>query len=321
MLKLIIVPLDGSEFGEQALPLAILVAERQRAAIELVHVYETLLPFEVQGAPPIDPTLDLDLRRDRQAYLDRIAQWLRETTSAPVTAVILDSDEAAPAIREHVARRHADLVVMATHGRSGLSRFWLGTTSLDVMKHSPAPVLLCRPDENGSKTRPARPFGHVLIPLDGAPADEEAIDHAIAVAGDRTVEFHLLQVIVPIAYIAEPANTALLEDIDLDEIARTYLEDVANRFRSRGLTVSTEVLHHPSPARAILDVADEHGVDLIAMETHGRSGVAKLLIGSVTDKVVRASPVPVLVHRTPARSADESDARSAARSSGTASRS
>jgi nucleotide-binding universal stress UspA family protein len=319
MLKLIVVPLDGSEFGEQALPLAILVAERQRATIELVHVYETLLPFHTQGAPVIDPTLDFDLRRDRQAYLDRIAQWLRETTTAPVTAVVLEGEEAGPVIREHVARRHADLVVMATHGRGGLSRFWLGTTSMDVMRHSPAPVLLFRPDEKGSKSHPARPFGHVLVPLDGAPADEEAIDHAIAVAGDKKVEFHLLQVIVPIAYYAEPVNVALLEDVQLDEIARAYLDDVANRFRSRGLSVSTEVVHHPSPARAILDVADEHGADLIAMETHGRSGVAKLVLGSVTDKVVRASPVPVLVHRTPARS-DDAGARSEAGSSGAASR-
>jgi nucleotide-binding universal stress UspA family protein len=84
--------------------------------------------------------------------------------------------------------------------------------------------------------------------------------------------------------------------------------------------VSTEVVHHPSPARAILDIADEHGVDLIAMETHGRSGVAKLLLGSVTDKVVRASPVPVLVHRTPVREGDDSGARSQAGSSGATSR-
>jgi nucleotide-binding universal stress UspA family protein len=320
MLKLVIVPLDGSEFGEQALPLANVLAERQRAAIELVHVYETLLPFQVQGAPPIDPVFDLDLRRDRQAYLDRLAEWLRGTTAAAVTAVLLEGETAAAAIREHVARRHADLVVMATHGRGGLSRFWIGTTSLDVMRHSPAPVLLFRPEAKGSKARAVEPFARVLIPLDGAPADEEAIDHAIAVAGDRTVEFHLLQVIVPLAYFAEPVNTALLEDIELDEVARAYLEDVASRFRSRGLAVSIQVLHHSSPAAAILDVAGEHGVDLIAMETHGRSGVAKLLFGSVTDKVVRASEVPVLVHRTPSRSGGV-DAGSAAARPGAAGRS
>jgi nucleotide-binding universal stress UspA family protein len=320
MLKLIIVPLDGSEFGKQALPFAIAIAERQRAAIELVHVYETLLPFHVQGAPPLDPTLDLDLHRDRQAYLDRIAAWLRETTTVPVTAVLLEGEEAAPVIREHVERRHADLVVMATHGRSGLSRFWLGTTSMDVMKNSPAPVLLFRPDEKGAKTRPARPVGHVLIPLDGEPADEEAIDHAIAVAGPDKVEFHLLQVIVPIAYYAEPVSAAVLEDIELDDIARTYLDEVASRIRSRGLAVSTEVVHHPSPARAILDVADEHGVDLIAMEMHARSLVARLVLGSVTDKVVRASPVPVLVHRTPARQGEDAGARSEAGRMGASSR-
>jgi nucleotide-binding universal stress UspA family protein len=320
MLKLIIVPLDGTEFAEQALPLAITVAERQRAAIELVHVYETLLPFQTQGAPALDPTLDLDLRRDRQAYLQRIAQWLRETTTAPVTALLLEGEEAAPVIREHIAQRHADLVVMATHGRSGLSRFWVGTTSLDVMRHSPAPVLLFRPDEKGSKTQPTRAFGRVLIPLDGAPADEEAIDHAIAVAGDRNVEFLLLQVIVPIAYYAEPVSAALLEDIELDEVARTYLEEVAGRIRARGLSVTTEVLHHPSPARAVLDVADEHGVDLIAMETHGRTGVAKLLLGSVTDKVVRAAAVPVLVHRTPVRNDEHAGESSEAGRSGASTR-
>lgn len=297
MLRLILVPLDGSAFGELALPVALRVAERQRAELELVHVYEETAPYLVQGAPPLDPGLDEDLRKDRASYLDSVAGWLRRGTGVPVTATLLERDDVATALAEHIAQRHADLVTMTTHGRGGISRLWMGSVAHDVVQRSVAPVLVIRPDESGSREQVAPPFHRVLVPLDGSPADDEALDNVLAVAGDPGVEITLLHVIVPVVYIAEPPQVAVLTEGELETGAARYLQEVASKLRPRGFAVTTRVVTHTQPARAILEYAVEWGADLIAMEMQVRSAVERLLLGSVTDKVMRAAHVPVLVHR------------------------
>lgn len=296
MLKLILVPLDGSGFGEQAIPMALRIAERERAELELVHVYEAIQPYRPQGAPPLDPTLDIELKKRSKAYLDAIAEWMRRHTSAPVAATVLDGP-VGPTLVEYIATRRADLVVMATHGRGGLSRLWLGSVASDLVRNSSAPVLLIRPSESGSRTQAAPPFRRVLIPLDGSPEGEEAVEHATAVAGDPGVQYVLLHVITPILYVPDPASVVYPDETEMQEWAKEYLGAVAERIRARGFAADFRTARHPQPARAILECADEITADLIAMETHGWSGVTRLLLGSVTDKVLRAATVPMLVHR------------------------
>jgi nucleotide-binding universal stress UspA family protein len=297
MLRLIVVPLDGSSFGEQALPLAIRIAERQRAELELVHVFEALPAYETQGAPPPDPALDVELRKDRRSYLDGITDWLQRNTSAKVSATLLTGDDVAATLSDHLNERHADLVTMATHGRGGLSRIWLGSVANDVVRRADVPVLLIRPTESGSRDTKSMPFRLAVIPLDGSPADDDAIDDTISVAGDPGVELLLLHVVVPVVYLTDPPATALSIEMEIESAMQQYLEEVARRVRARGFSVNTRVLADASPAHAIVEVANERGADLIAMETHAWRGASRLLFGSVTDKVIRAARVPVLVHR------------------------
>lgn len=313
MVKRILLPLDGSAFGEQALPIAIRIAERDHAELELVHAYESLPPFRTIGAPPIDPAFDRERRKEYADYLDGIAEWVRGRTAAPVVVDVLDGP-VGPALAEHLAGREADLVVMATHGRSGLSPVWLGSVATDLVRHATAPLLLIRPAESGSRDQSARLFTRVLVPLDGSPAGDEAIEHAMAVAGDAGVEYILVYVVAPALYINEPHTFAYPYETELQTAAQAYLGDLAGRIRERGFAVDTRVLLHPQPARAILECASESAVDLIAMETHGRGGVARLLMGSVADKVVRASPVPVLLHRPREAGAQPAGQRSEERS-------
>jgi nucleotide-binding universal stress UspA family protein len=138
----------------------------------------------------------------------------------------------------------------------------------------------------------------VLVPLDGSLSGEEALDHAMAVAGDKDVEYVLLHVITPILYMTDPVGVAYPEqtEAELNVWAESYLNEAAARIRARGFAAETRILRHPHPARAILESAVASGVDLIAMETHGHGGLTRVLMGSVTDKVVRGSPVPVLAH-------------------------
>src|SRR5690349_4937456 len=120
MLSHIVVPLDGSPFGEQVLPLAVHLAERHHAELELVHVVEALAPYEVQGAPPIDPALDSEIVRERQRYLERVADWLRSESGATIQPRTLEGSDVLETLTAHLAKVHADLVVVATHDHGGL---------------------------------------------------------------------------------------------------------------------------------------------------------------------------------------------------------
>lgn len=310
MLKLIIVPLDGSDFGEQALPMAAHIAEREHAEIELVHVYEWLPPYLVSGAPPLDPQLDIDLRKDRANYLKAVAERVRRTTSLRVEAMLLEGP-VTPTLIDHIASRHADVVVMASHGRGGLSRIWTGSVAQDVVRNSEAPVLVFRPTEGGARAQGHAGFRRVLIPLDGSPVAEEAIEHAVAVARDTGVEFYLFNVLPPADYIGSD-SLVIPDDREIFDAAVRYLEGVAGPLRARGFTVDYQTIRHSSPARAILEYAEQSTVDLIAMETQGRSGLARRLTGGVTDKVFRGASVPVLVHRPRPEEAIAAGERSAA---------
>lgn len=129
MTQLIIVPLDGSEFGEQAIPIALHVAADMNAEVELVHVYEAVPPYYTQGAPPLDSALDEALRAEWQHYLERLADRLRRKTPLTIATVVL-SGPVRVTLAEHVEEQRADLVAAATHGRGGLSRAWLGVSRL-----------------------------------------------------------------------------------------------------------------------------------------------------------------------------------------------
>ena len=298
MLRRIVVPLDGSSFSEQVLPLAVRLAERHHAQLELVHVFEALAPYLVQGAPPIDPGLDSALRRDRKAYLEYEAQRLRNASSVKVDSRVLEGMEVATTLADYCAEGHVDLAVMATHGRGGLSRFWVGSVATGFVRRSDTPVLLVRPP--GEPTTEVAPTSlrHILLPLDGTPADDEAIEDAIAVAEGDGAEFFLLHVKGPVVYFAEPEVSPEIE-AELASASESYVDTVAKRIRARGYTATTHVIVEESPARAILQFAESWDINLIVMETHARTGASRVVHGSVTDKVIRGSRAPVLVHRRP----------------------
>lgn len=295
MVKHILVPLDGSAFAEQALPTARRVAEREHAAIELVHAYEVLPPYLTQGAPPLDRRLDAELRADRATYLRDVTERLRLSTTAPVSSTVLDGP-ADRALAKYIETSGADLVVMVTHGRGGLSRLWLGSVANDLVRTSLAPVLLIRPEEATENVLVPRRFGRVLVPLDGSPAGEEAIEHAIEIAEDKDVELILLHVLMPVVFIAEP-TAPIPDESELWAAAKQYLDQLAGGVRARGFGVKTVAMRHSQPAQAILECAAAEGADLIVMETHGWRGFTQLVLGRVAEKVVHASNVPVLLHR------------------------
>ncbi len=305
MYKNLLVPLDGSPFSERALPLASAIARSSGAVLSLVHVH--VPSFSVYGGldignvPVVDETWEAELREHETAYLEARVQEMGAQPGLQVTSALLDGP-VAETIVEYAAQTGVDLVVMTTHGRGGMARFWLGSVADDLVRHSHVPILLIRPHEGMVQIEAEHPFRNILIPLDGSPLAEQSLDPAVKLGRLVQAEYTLVQVVEPLVLpgyspVAYAAGVAEQATESLVETARTYLDSVAQRLRTEGLEVHTRVLLDAQPARVILEDAEQHAISLIALATHGRGGISRLLIGSVADKVLRGSDAPVLLYR------------------------
>jgi nucleotide-binding universal stress UspA family protein len=308
MYQSILVPLDGSTFGEQALPLAMSIARRSGAALELTHVHKLLDVFYVE-VQALGDALEESLRKQEKAYLESVAQRLRADGSVKVTTSLLEGPVAAQ-IRNQAVETKADLVVITTHARGALGRFWLGSTADELIRELPMPVLMVHPTDSTRSSQNHLAFKKILIPLDGTPLAEQILLPAVGLAKLFGAEIDLLRVLQPLLPTSVPVGMGtfsevalhMAEDVDklqkqLEQGAFDYLEGVAKKLRAEKLTVKCHVVLADQPGVGVLKEAQTAGSDLIALETHGKRGLTRLFLGSVADKVIRGSPVPVLMHR------------------------
>lgn len=294
----ILVPLDGSDLAERAVSVAAALARRAAAELLLVHVHMPISanPIHVEGLPVIDEQMR-SLRRDHeQAYLAGASQRL---SGVGASTALLDGPVAV-ALSEHAERSGARLIVMTTHGRGGFDRAWLGSVADELARISPVPLLLVRP-EPGQAPDPLR---RILVPLDGSLLAEAILEPAVWLARlEPDAELVLLRVVpsaVAATWVPDPALAASIAAQELagrEQDAREYLEDVLRRLGASGLPVRTRLEVAVSVPAAILEVAREERAEVVALATHGRSGVVRMALGSVADKVVRASRLPILLFR------------------------
>lgn len=298
MLTRILVSLDGTTFSEQAVPWAVSLARRSGAAINLATV-EVPPPTAFPDVNFIAPLMDAEL-----AYLDGVAERVRGAGVDEVTVTVLTGN-APEALEIHRQAIEADLTVMATHGRGPLARSWLGSVADHFARETTAPVLMVRPDDAVSDvefgTLPE--IGKIVLTLDGSALSESAVEPAMSIARLYDAHTTLLRL------VEYPNRTESVYLPDLIDAVEERLEEaraathdelmrVATQLRDNGdanVDAETRVVIHA--AEGILDMAKESGADLIAMASHGRGGVRRLVLGSVTDKVLRGSDRPVLIIR------------------------
>ena len=300
MFTSVVVPLDGSALGMRALPVALALARSSEAGVHLVHVHD---PIEFSGGGMAYDARALDaFRQEMRTDLTALAARLAGEASLPVDAEFLDGP-VVPTLQGYLAERRPGLVVMMTHGRGGLSRAWLGSVADGLVRHASVPLLLVRSpaDGSGDPGDLAEPrVRRVLVPLDGSAMAEEALDHVVSLGAPDDMVYTLLTVLVPLPGHPYPDAEGPTARADIErrrEAALAYLDRAAEELRQTGARVETRVVVHDRPAERILDAADEHHVDAIALSTHGRGAVSRLVHGSVADKVVRGATVPVLVCR------------------------
>jgi nucleotide-binding universal stress UspA family protein len=299
---LILVPFDGSDLAEKAAPVAVEVARRTGAALRLLHVHVPLPadPIYVEGLAVMDEHMRPVRRSHEQAYMEKALGRLPRGLDA--TMAILDGPVAS-ALADHARTSGADLIVMTTHGRGGLERSWLGSVADELVRVSPVPLLLDRPEPSSVTGI----FRRILVPLDGSALAEAILDHGIRFGRlEPGAEVILVDVVQPVtsdvwlSYAALSPSETVSVTHRQEQRARDYLEGITRRLEAAGVRARSHVVVAANVTAALLEMADTEQVDLVALATHGRSGLARLALGSVADKVIRGSRTPVLILRPPA---------------------
>ena len=298
--RTILVPLDGSPLAEQALPLARRIAERAGSKLRLVLVHQIPTAPLDPGAARLFTGMEMATRKWERSYLRSLQTKLRQEGVRLASAVTL-SGPVGPALARYVQELGIDLVVMATHGRGGVRRAWLGSVADHLVRQLQVPLLLVRPAE-GAATASVATATQILVPLDGSPLAEGVLGPATDLAHLWGAELTLLRVVHPVVFYGDellgwPAPYDKELTAHLRSQAEDYVRDIAERLRRDGLRASGVAVVGWGAADAILTTAGPEQVAAIAIATHGRGGVQRLALGSVADKLIRAAEVPVLVYR------------------------
>jgi nucleotide-binding universal stress UspA family protein len=314
MYKQILVPLDGSALAERALPVASRVAHASGGALLVLRVIPSA---ELLAPPAASLAIPTAAEHERaSAYLRTIAQR-PDLAGLPTESVIREGDPAAT-ILEEAASRHTELIILGSHGRTGLLRWVLGSVAERVARHAALPVLVVRADgpiPAGPHPDAERPLC-ILVGLDGSARAESALGPAIALvtalATPAQGAVHLLRVVHPylVEEQAQQHPHRACTDLPAVEQAKAYLSGVAaqlHQVQQAPVRVTWSVNISGDVAQALAEGAtsgeDAEGAgvfgrcDLIALATHGRTGLQRWAVGSVAERVLQSSRLPLLIVR------------------------
>lgn len=299
----ILVPTDFSAASNEAFAFAKKIAERFDASLHLVHAFEdpfTTAAFAAEMYAPLPANLrDKMLRDIEQRLAERMPPEERNRFRGTTDII---TGPPAKAIVEYAETLASDLIVMGTHGRGGMAHLLLGSVAERVVRSAACPVLTVR-------ATPGRTIRRVLVPTDFSETADEALDYALLLAARFGASLELLHVLDDPFVTEGLAAEAYMSEAPVMRSA--LLREAQNRLDRRvaplrsasdyegwpGLVrVDAEVLFGHG-AKTIAEYAQDREVDLIVMGTHGRTGVAHLLLGSVAERLVRTAPCPVLTVR------------------------
>ena len=310
MFTRILVPLDGSDRAEQAIPIAARIARAAGGTVILVQAAPIPLDFQVEQKKPAEMCSENVIEEGKaraSTYLDtvsRVAELVGVKTETRV-----EYGDVAPSILAALEPLGVDLIVMCSHGHTGFKRWALGSIAQKITSHSQVPVLVLR---DGSPAFPAQPV-YALVALDGSPLAESVLAPvaqllaALAPFAHKTL--HLVRVVdLPMTYgygrfAVNAAFDQLREEAKRE--AHQYLATVAERLTesdgaASDLMVTTSIAVNPDVSEALVQMTGQElhsggHFDLVAMATHGRGGLQRWMMGSVTERLLHATKLPMLV--------------------------
>ncbi len=295
MLNSFLVSLDESDFDEQILPYASALAQSAEVALHLAHVHVPYSPtqflttrFSSEGVDMWE--YDEQDKREERGYLDETAKRVGKEFGKTVTPALL-LGEVPAAVDEYVKAHGVGLVVVGAHRRRGLLGLGSETVEDALLHHTDLPVLIVPPEaefpsEDGIQ--------RILVPLDISERPHTILEPAVELAEAMGAELILLHVMPTKSAVGIPVG----HPPGREDIARAYLEGIAERLRETSIVVHSRVVQQTTPVQAILDVIREERVDWIALTTDGHAGLKRALLGSVSESVLRDSHTPVLLERS-----------------------
>ena len=288
MYKVIMVPTDGTGFDREAIRVALRLAERCDAKVRLVRVLATGSFFGASGTPEGTPIALEVARSERDRALSELYSLAAEcrTTSKADISVDLHAGPVNDVLQGYARRNDVDLVVISTHARSGISRLSLGSVTDSLIRRTTIPILVVKPPASYLNPRVGDAFKRIVVPLDGSSLAEQILPRVLTLAKFEDAEITLLHVLTPESYAQKEIS-----------LPQTYLFRIAGTLRRDGLPVTTDIVINQSVADAINDFASREKADLIAIATHGRGGLNRMLHGSVADAVMHSARISMLVFK------------------------
>ncbi len=284
MYSRVLVPLDGSSLSERVLPQAQHLAESFNAQINLVYAVP-------HGGDEIPGKITDEVRGEGESYLQRIADSLPAELKP---SCVVKAGQPAEVILKQAEAQEGTIITMATHGYSGVQRVLLGSIAHKVVQAANMPVLLIPAGARSPDGGPVK-LEKVVVPLDGSPLAEQVLPIVVSLCKTLNMELVLLRAYHP----NFPGSTIRMREVSkiVRESAEIYIKSKAEELEGEGLERVSYAALRGIPAQQITDFAIEAPNSITAMCTHGRHGVGRWLLGSVTEAVIHSSQEPVLVIR------------------------
>ena len=279
----ILLPVDGSEHASRIVVHAAELAQRIGASIDLLFVADTTR----DSVTVVSGTVIDALEREGEEVVSEVAKTLGSLGVEHQTDVVQGNP--APAIVDYAEDAGYDLIVLPTHGRTGISRYLLGSVTEKVVRLSDIPVLTAKMQ---SESRLNFPYEEILLPIDGSPAATAAADHGLALAATLDASVTVLSVVDDTSL--GPDLRSVLSEAELARPAREAVEAVAATAENYDLAAVDTHVEQGSPAEVISERIETDAVDAVVIGSSGRRGVDRILLGSVAEKTVRSATVPVI---------------------------
>ncbi|MCP4283463.1 MAG: universal stress protein [Gammaproteobacteria bacterium] len=287
MYKKILVPLDGSALSERVLPIASLLASSLGSSIELVFA----IPTPAEGIPEEIKSL---ARQDGDDYLKKIVNTLSKENGKTAISYSVQTGHPASMIIERAESTDETLILMSSHGYSGIQRLLLGSVAGKVVQATNTPTLLI-PANAKNPEGDLVEFKRMIVPLDGSKLAECVLTHAVELCKSLDMELILVRSYNP----NFPGSSIRMHDVSkiVHDSAENYIKEKVQELKNKGLKKVSYKVFRGRPTEQITDFAIETSNSLTAMCTHGRNGIGRWMLGSVTNAVIHCSEEPVLVIR------------------------
>lgn len=298
MYKKIMVPTDGSGFDREAILVALRVAERCEAKVRLVRVLGIGGSFGTGASPDGVVVTPETLRAERDATLSDVSALAAECRSISGAEISADVEQGpiVDVLGGYAKRNAIDLIVISSHGRRGIARLALGSVTDSLIRGTTIPVLVVKPKASYLTPEASKEFHRIVVPLDGSSLAEQILTRVVPLAKLEDAEITLLHVLAPSGDSHDNDGSGELRWWEKRVAgAQAYLFRRAREIRLQGVATTIDVVVAENVADAISDYAKRERADLIAIATHGRGGLARVLRGSVADAITKSAMSSVLV--------------------------